>query len=150
MFWLLIPWHRKRLQRDYSFVLALLLDSGVPEEKAVELAAQGTSSRVFKERARKVIAGLQSGIGLTEAIKLMDDSKEFQWRLTNALQTKGNFVDALSGWHQSLSARADRQCQTFATLMEATMVLFLGLIVGSVVVGLFSPLVHLMEKIILW
>ena len=126
-------------------MLALLLDSGVPEEKAVSLAAQGTSSRVFKERARKVIAGLQSGMGLTEAIKLMDGSKEFQWRLTNALQTEGNFVDALSGWHQSLSAQADRQCQTLATLMEAAMVLFLGLIVGSVMIAVFLPLIKLME-----
>ena len=142
-----LPWRRKRLQRDYSHMLALLLDSGVPEEKAVELAAQGTSSRVFKERARKVIAGLQSGLGLTEAIKLMDDSREFQWRLTNALQTEGKFVDALSGWHQSLSAQADRQCQTFATLLETTLLLFLGVIGGSVVGGMFLPLIELMELV---
>ena len=146
-FWLLTPWRRKRLRRDYSRMLALLLDSGVPEEKAVALAALGTSSRVFKERARKVIAGLQSGMSLTEAIKLMDDSKEFQWRLTNALQTEGNFVDALSGWHQSLSAQADRQCQTFATLLETTCLLFLGVIVGSVVIGMFLPLIELMELV---
>ena len=61
-------------------------------EKAIEQAAQSTSNRTLKKHARKVIAGLQSGLGLTEAIKLMDDSKEFQWRLTNALQTEGNFV----------------------------------------------------------
>lgn len=146
----LLPWRRKRLQRDYSYVLALLLDSGVPEARAIELAAQGTSSRVFERRARKVTAGLQSGMGLTEAIKLMDDSKEFQWRLTNALQTEGNFVDALSSWHQSLSAQADRQYQTFSTLAETTMILFLGLIVGCIMVGMFYPLVHMMKKIILW
>ena len=135
------------MQRDYSRMLAILLDSGMPEEKAVTLAAQSTSNRVFKERARKVIAGLQSGMGLTEAIKLMDGSKEFQWRLTNALQTEGNFVDALSGWHQSLSAQADRQHQTFATLLETTCFLFLGLVVGSVVIAMFLPLIKLMELV---
>jgi len=149
-FWLSIPWRRKRLQRDYSRVLALLLDSGVPEEKAVQLAAQGTSNRVLKKRAVIVIAGLQSGWGLTEAIKLMDDSREFQWRLTNALQTEGNFVDALSGWHQSLSARADRQHQTFSVLMETTALLLLGMVVGSIMVGMFLPLIRLMEKLIAW
>ena len=145
-FWLLIPWHRKRLQRDYSRVLALLLDSGVPEEKAIELAAQSTSNRTIKKRARKVIASLQSGMGLTEAIKLMDDSREFQWRLTNALQTDGKFVDSLSGWHQSLSARADRQHRSFASLIEATMILLLGLIIGSIMIGMFLPLIKLMDK----
>ena len=146
-FWLLIPWRRKRLQRDYSRVLALLLDSGLPEEQAIELAAQSTSNRTIKKRARKVIAGLQSGLGLTEAIKLMDDSREFQWRLTNALQTEGNFVDALSGWHQSLSARADRQHQTFSTLMETTALLLLGIVVGSIMVGMFLPLINMMDKL---
>lgn len=147
MFWLLIPWHRKRLQRDYSRVLALLLDSGVPEEKAIELAAQSTSNRTIKKRARKAIASLQSGMGLTEAIKLMDDSREFQWRLTNALQTDGKFVDSLSGWHQSLSARADRQHRSFASLIEATMILLLGLIIGSIMIGMFLPLIKLMDKL---
>ncbi len=145
-FWLLMPWRRKRLQRDYSRVLALLLDSGVPEEKAIELAAQSTSNRTIKKRARKVIASLQSGMGLTEAIKLMDDSREFQWRLTNALQTDGKFVDSLSGWHQSLSARADRQHRSFASLIEATMILLLGLIIGSIMIGMFLPLIKLMDK----
>ena len=145
-FWLLMPWRRKRLQRDYSRVLALLLDSGVPEEKAIELAAQSTSNRTIKKRARKVIASLQSGMGLTEAIKLMDDSREFQWRLTNALQTDGKFVDSLSGWHQSLSARADRQHRSFASLIEATMILLLGLIIGSVMIAMFLPLIKLMDK----
>ena len=36
-FWL--PWRRKRMQRDFSAMLALLLDSEVPEQKAVSLAA---------------------------------------------------------------------------------------------------------------
>ena len=146
-FWLLMPWRRKRLQRDYSRVLVLLLDSGVPEEKAIELAAQSTSNRTIKKRARKVIASLQSGMGLTEAIKLMDDSREFRWRLTNALQTDGKFVDSLNGWHQSLSARADRQHRSFASLIEATMILLLGLIIGSIMIGMFLPLIKLMDKL---
>ena len=32
-FWL--PWRRKRMQRDFSTMLAILLDSGVPEPEAV-------------------------------------------------------------------------------------------------------------------
>ena len=143
----LIPWRRKRLQRDYSYVLALLLDSGIPEAKAVELAAEGTANGVIKQRARKAIAAVRSGAGMAKAVQLMDDSKEFQWRLTNALQTEFNFVDTLRGWHESLSARADRQQQTYATLMETSLLLFLGLIVGSIMIGMFLPLIELMEKL---
>ena len=143
----LIPWHRKRLQRDYSYVLALLLDSGITEDRAIELAARGTSNFTVKRWATKAIAGLESGVGLKEAIKRMDNSKEFQWRLTNALQTDAKFVDALRGWHESLTARADRQYQTYITLMETSLLFILGLIVGSIVIGMFLPLIQMIEKL---
>jgi type II secretory pathway component PulF len=77
----------------------------------------------------------------------MDDSKEFQWRLTNALQTEFNFVDALKGWHESLSARADRQQQTYVSLMETSMLFAFGLIVGSIMIGMFLPLIQLIERL---
>ena len=34
----LLAWRRKRLQRDFSTILAVLLDSEVPESEAVTLA----------------------------------------------------------------------------------------------------------------
>ena len=142
----LIPWRRKRLQRDYSHVLALLLDSGMPEERAIELAAKGTSNCVVKWRAGKAIARVQSGLGFAEAIRWMDNSREFQWRLTNALKTEAKFVDALRGWHESLTARADRQQQTYITLMETSLLFIMGLIVGSIMIGMFLPLIQLIEK----
>jgi type II secretory pathway component PulF len=143
----LVPWCRKRLQRDFSYMLALLLDSGIPEAKALELAAESTANGVIKQRAQKAIAAVRSGAGMAKAVQLMDNSKEFQWRLTNALQTEFNFVDALAGWHESLSARADRQQQTYATLMQTSVLFFLGLIVGSIMVGMFLPLIVMMEKL---
>ncbi|MGC8990238.1 MAG: type II secretion system F family protein, partial [Verrucomicrobiia bacterium] len=35
-----VPWRRKRMQRDFSAMLGLFLDAGVPEERAVQLAAE--------------------------------------------------------------------------------------------------------------
>jgi len=84
---------------------------------------------------------------MVKAVQLMDDSKEFQWRLTNALQTEFNFVDALAGWHESLSARADRQQQTYVAVMQTSVLFFLGLIVGSIMIGMFLPLIVMMEKL---
>ncbi len=143
----LVPWHRKRLQRDFSHILALLLDSGIPEAKALELAAASTANGVIKQRALKAIVAVRSGVGMAKAVQLMDDSKEFQWRLTNALQTEFNFVDALKGWHESLSARADRQQQTYVSLMETSMLFAFGLIVGSIMIGMFLPLIQLIERL---
>ena len=37
-----LPWRRKRFQRDFSAMLAVLLDAEVPETEAVGLAAEAT------------------------------------------------------------------------------------------------------------
>ena len=86
--WLLaaIPWRRKRLQRDFSAMLAVLLDAEVPEAEAVRLAAQSTANVAIIGRGEKVCARLQSGLKLPEALVALDSSRELQWRLANALR----------------------------------------------------------------
>src|ERR1019366_398461 len=76
-----LPWRHKRMQRDFSAMLAILLDAGVPESEAVTLAARSTGNHVFVTRSQIVIGQLQQGKKLTEAIRAIDDSGEFQWRL---------------------------------------------------------------------
>src|SRR5205814_213196 len=113
-FWL--PWRRKRMRRDFSAMLALLLDAEVPEEKALSLAAASTANIVFMKRAERVIAELRSGVKLAEAVRWLDDAGEFHWRLRNVSSVVGqpsrsNFFAALAGWHESLEAKAFQQEQ---------------------------------------
>ncbi|HXE43126.1 MAG TPA: type II secretion system F family protein, partial [Candidatus Baltobacteraceae bacterium] len=79
-----LPWKQKKLQRTFSAMLAVLLDGGVPEAEAVRLAGDCTVNEICRHRARRVIAALQQGANLAEAVRAFDDSGEFHWRLTNA------------------------------------------------------------------
>src|SRR6185312_9515866 len=79
-----LPWKQKRLQRTFSAMLAVLLDGAVPEAEAVRLAGDCTANEICRHRARRVIAALQQGANLAEAVRAFDDSGEFHWRLTNA------------------------------------------------------------------
>src|SRR5262245_26477528 len=56
-----VPWRRKRLQRDFSAMLALLLDAEVPEDRAVLLAAASTANTCFMRRAEKIAEQLRAG-----------------------------------------------------------------------------------------
>ena len=118
-----LPWRRKRLQRDFSAMLALLLDAEVPEERAVLFAAASTANRVFVKRAEKVAAQLRAGVKLTEAIQILDDTGEFRWRLENAAHVSSNFFRALKGWHESLDAKAFQLEQSAAQTITTALVL---------------------------
>ena len=144
------PWRRKRLQRDFSAMLAVLLDAGVPEAEAVTMAAAATTNGVLQHRAAKVCALLNSGVKLPEAIREVDDCAELRWRISNALQRGGNFMQALNGWHESLDAKAFQLEQTAAQILTSALVLLNGLFVAAVVIGLFLPLIALLNQATLW
>jgi type II secretory pathway component PulF len=146
----LLPWRHQRLQRDFSSMLAMLLDGGVPEPEAVALAADCTANFVFIRRARRVVAELQKGVKLTDALRLLDDTGEFQWRLTNALHARGGFFKALAGWNESLDAQAFQKEQSTAQIVTSGLVLLNGLFVGFIVVSVFSALIALINIAVLW
>jgi type II secretory pathway component PulF len=145
-----LPWRRKRLQRDFSAILAAALDAGVPENEAVRMAGESTANRVFSRRAQGVAMRLTQGTPLAQAIRGLDRSGELQWRLANALQGDKDFVKALAGWHQALDAKAFQLEQTAAQTATTLLVLLNGLIVAAIVIGMFLPLITLLNRVTLW
>ena len=145
-----LPARRKRMQRDFSVMLAILLDAGMPEPQAVTLAAECTANTVFRARAASTAAALERGVSLTEAVDAMDDAGEFRWRLANACHAHGGFLKALAGWHEALDAKAFQLEQTSAHAITTALVLFNGLFVGFIVTTVFAVLVSIINTGILW
>jgi type II secretory pathway component PulF len=144
-----LPWRRKRLHRDFSAMLAILLDAAVPESEAVAMAAESTDNEVIRRRAQKVCALLHEGVKLPHAMRGMDDAGELRWRLANGLHG-GGFVRALAGWHEVLDAKAFQLEQAAAQITTTALVLFNGFIVACIVIGMFLVLVELLNRATLW
>jgi len=142
-----VPWKRKRLQRDFSSMLASLLDAGIPEEKAVHLAAEATANVSFQRRAESVVGALREGVPLVDALQKLDGTGEFRWRLHNASQAGPRFSVALNGWIESLDARAFQQEQFFSQFVSSGFVLLNGLMVGLAAVSVFRFLIATIDAI---
>lgn len=146
----LLPWKMKRLHRDFSAILAILLDAGVTEDRALMLAAESSGMNSFRKRIAAITADLRGGIRLTDAVKRLDDSGEFQWRLANVTSAKGSFVTALQGWQETLEAQAFQQEQVITQLFTTGLVFVNGIMVGAVVVGVFQALIAVINGAALW
>jgi type II secretory pathway component PulF len=145
-----LPWRRKRLERDFSAMLAILLDAEVPEEQAVTLAAQSTDNLVFIRRGEQLAQRLREGVALTEAVQVIDDTGEFRWRLTNAAHGRGGFMAALSGWHDALDAKAYQLEQATSQVITTGLVIVNGCVVGLIAIGLFQALTSIAWEAALW
>ena len=145
-----MPWKRRRMQRNFSMLLAIMLDSGVPESTALRLSGESAANEIFRRRVAKAQAALAGGTKLTEAVTLLDDTGEFHWRLTNAIHGHGGFLRALTGWHESLDAKAFQEEQATAHTVTSGLVIVNGLIVAVVAIGVFSALIAIINAGVLW
>jgi type II secretory pathway component PulF len=145
-----LPWRRSRMKRDFTTMLSLLLDAGVAESRAVQLAADSTANRVFQARAQRVLAQLSAGAGLVDAVSLLDDSGEFRWRMNNVQFSRQGFFNSLRGWLEHLDARAFQQEQTAAQVMTTAVVLVNGACVGAFLAAIFLVLMRLTQEAPLW
>jgi type II secretory pathway component PulF len=149
-FTMALPWKRYRLHRDFTAVLAILLDAGMQEAHAVHLAAEATASDVFIHRAKIVAERLRNGDPLPEALKAIERSREFQWRWTTALRGGKDFFAALRAWHETLETRAFQQEQAAAHVITTSIVLLNGVIVGVIASAVFLIIISLIEEGSLW
>ena len=140
-----VPWKQKKLLRTFSAMLAVLLDGGVSEAEAVRLAGDATANDICRRRARRVVAALENGVKLDEAIRAFDDTGEFHWRLTIAIHARGGFLNALRGWHEALDARAFQQEEAATHALTSGLVILNGLVVALIAVGMFGMLVMLLK-----
>jgi type IV pilus assembly protein PilC len=145
-----LPWRRNRAQRDFSSLLGVLLDAGVPEPQAVALAAQGTGNAALRRRSQTAVAALSQGVALPEALKKFEAAGELHWRITNAKHGPGGFARALEGWQEALDAKAFQQEQAAAQVTTTVLVLINGFVVGAIVIAVFIGLINLINGAILW
>jgi type II secretory pathway component PulF len=143
-----VPWKQKRLQRTFSAMLAVLLDGGVPEAEAVRLAGDCTANETCRRRARRVVAALKKGEKLDEAVRACDDTGEFHWRLTNATQTRGGFMNALRGWHEALDAKAFQQEEITAHVVTTGVVILNGVVVALIATAMFGILINMLNHML--
>jgi type II secretory pathway component PulF len=144
----LFPWVRHRCRRDFAAMLSVLLDAGVPERRALELAANATGNPVFIHRAASAATALEEGSGLAQAIGRLEGPSEFSWRMRNALRSGGRFLDAVAGWLTALELKAERSERHAAQGLFVATVLFQGAFVGVMVVSVFGLLVGIIETML--
>jgi type II secretory pathway component PulF len=140
-----VPWKQKQSLRAFSAMLAVLLDGGVPEAEAVRLAGESTANEICRRRARRVIAALERGEKLDEAVRAFDDTGEFHWRLTNATHAHGGFLNALCGWHEALDAKAFQQEEAATHAMTSGLVILNGLVVALIATAMFGILIAILR-----
>lgn len=148
--WWGLPWHRKRVLRNFGSLLAAALDAGLAERDAIRIAADAADNRVLSWKAGRVIERLSQGVEFSTALAALRQDRELGWRLANSSRSRYGFVAALEGWWLSLDARAAKEQQTAGQLFAAGLLILSGISVGLMGLAYFLPIIELINEGVLW
>tara|TARA_Y100001934_G_scaffold249031_1_gene310144 strand:- start:6802 stop:8085 length:1284 start_codon:yes stop_codon:yes gene_type:complete len=143
-------WKRLRVIRDFSTLLSSYLDSGMPEAEAVQTAGEATGDSYVIARSKRMLKRMENGETLLDAFNVFEKSTEFQWRYKNAARAGGSYVEALSGWHNSLDSRAYFKEQRMAQILTAIVILMNGVLVVLFTAGIFQVFSGMIQMLALW
>ncbi len=128
--------------------MALLLSSGLPITDALELARDVANrsdiKRAIVESKKEVVAGKNLSDGLKHFGKLVPG---FMIRIIEAGEKSGTLEKSMLELSEQLDLRVSNRLKTLTALIEPILLLFVGLMVGALMLAIIAPIYNLIGKI---
>jgi len=138
---------RKIAVARFTRTLGTLISSGVPILEGLDITAKTAGNAVVEQALTKVRRSLEEGKSLTEPLK---DSQIFPGMVTQMIAV-GEQTGAMDAMLQKIAdfyeEEVDAAVKDLLTALEPVMIVFLGVVVGGVVISMYLPLFSLIGKL---
>jgi type IV pilus assembly protein PilC len=138
---------RKIAVARFTRTLGTLIASGVPILEGLDITARTAGNAVVEKALQQVRKALEEGKSLTEPLK---DSQVFPGMVTQMISV-GEQTGAMDAMLQKIAdfyeEEVDSAVKDLLTALEPIMIVFLGVVVGGVVISMYLPLFTLIGKL---
>lgn len=124
----------------FSRTLELLLKSGIPILKALEISIPVLDNEVIKNQLKRSCKELEQGGSFGKSLKSAKIFPLFMSNLIVVGEESGKLDDALSEVANSYEHDTDETIRIMGSLIEPLMILVMGIIVGFIVVAMLLPI----------
>ncbi len=138
---------RKIAVARFTRTLGTLISSGVPILEGLDITAKTSGNAVVERALFAVRKALEEGKSLTEPLK---ESQVFPGMVTQMIAV-GEQTGAMDAMLQKIADfyedEVDAAVKDLLTALEPVMIVFLGVVVGGVVISMYLPLFTLIGKL---
>jgi type IV pilus assembly protein PilC len=138
---------RKIAVARFTRTLGTLISSGVPILEGLDITARTSGNAVVEKALTKVRRALEEGKSLTDPLK---ESEVFPGMVTQMIAV-GEQTGAMDAMLQKIAdfyeEEVDAAVKDLLTALEPIMIVFLGLVVGGVVISMYLPLFSLIGQL---
>lgn len=133
---------------SFSRTLSVLLASGIPLERSMEITSSTTSNFIYADILKKVHGGIQHGKDLS--ISLGEYPKYFNASFVKMIdigEVSGSLEENLMYLHEFYTEEVTEMSNNIVTFIEPLLLILVGLIIGGLGITVLMPIYQLMGTI---
>jgi len=138
--------HKTAVAR-FTRTLGTLISSGVPILEAINITKETTGNEVFARALNKVRDAIREGENMAAPLKASKIVDSLVVNMVDVGEETGELDKMLIRIADNYDEEVDVLVSSLVSLLEPIMVIFLGGIVGFIVVSLFLPMIELIKGV---
>ncbi|PMP67983.1 MAG: pilus assembly protein PilC [Thermodesulfobacterium geofontis] len=127
--------------------LSNLIGGGVPLLQALTIAGETSGNKVLEKAMEEVRINVSAGQSLADPMFYTGVFPYLLVEMVRVGELTGNLEDMLNRVADFFEEEVDRMVNTLSTLIEPVLIIFLGVVVGGILVSLYLPIFKLGEVI---
>ncbi|MBS9776451.1 MAG: type II secretion system F family protein [Fusobacterium sp.] len=140
-FILLKNFYRYSFSSNFYRNFAVLLDTGINIDEILEVVYSTTENLFIKNKLFKVKNSVVSGFDIATSLKHIDFFNERFLSLLISAEESGRLTETLLFISEILKQDLEYKTKKFLTILEPLLMLFLGIIVGFIIIAIYLPII---------
>jgi type IV pilus assembly protein PilC len=135
------PLMRKYSLTKFTRTLGVLINSGVPILAALDLVAETADNKMLEVAISETAVSIEQGSGFAEALaERRDIFPEMIIQMSTTGEESGTLDNMLSKVANFYEQQIEAAITTLTTLIEPILVIFIGTVVGGILLSIFLPI----------
>jgi len=124
----------------FSRTMSTLISSGVPIIEGLEITAKTAGNKVIELAVLEIIEDIKQGKGLADPLRLQGVFPSMVVQMIEVGEHTGALDTMLNKIADFYDQEVDDAVEALTSLMEPLLMVFLGIVIGYVVIAMYMPI----------
>ncbi|UCD33497.1 MAG: type II secretion system F family protein [Desulfobacterales bacterium] len=123
--------------------MAAMLDGGMPLVDSIKISSGALANQILKGRLESVTSNLEEGGSFAESLSLVEMFPNMAVRMIDAGESGGALEQVLNDVADFYDNDVDEKLSIMTSAIEPALMVFMGLLIGLIVLALYLPIFQL-------
>jgi len=138
---------KKKITADFCQSMATLLINGVRLSDALETVGQSITNQDIKEDIRRMIRSVKTGKSLSASLKKSEFFPQILIQIVSVGEETAELGPMFSTLATAYADELENELEVVMSIVEPALIVFIGIIIGAVVVAMYLPIFELVNVI---